>query len=205
MVRNRQERNPGLTRRSVIATAGAFGLLGLCVPAPAATRASRDPVARYMTRVAARLQTAARKASPSAFLSVLRRHADVPGIALYSLGRYRSHLRSSRRRSYYNGVAKLVANYFADQTRQYKVVKVEMGDRSWRAGKHYMIDSKVTLKSGSQYRVRWRLVRRRNGFKVIDVRVVGFWLRGLLRSEFERFMKKRGGNIRALLAALARQ
>lgn len=205
MVRNRQARNPGLTRRGVIAVAGAFAVLGLGGPAVSATRASRDPVARYMTRVAARLQSAARKSSPSAFLSVLRNHADVPGIALYSLGRYRSHLRSSRRRSYYNGVAKLVANYFADQTRQYKVVKVEMGDRSWRAGKDYMIDSKVTLKNGSQYRVRWRLVRRRRGFKVADVRVVGFWLRGLLRSEFERFMKKRGGNIRALLAALARQ
>ena len=163
----RQENRLGMTRRGLIAgVASAAVLCGFGTPVVA--RTTKDPVVRYMNRVALRLQRAAKASSSKAFLSVVRLHADVPGIALYSLGRYRGNLKRSRRKAYYRGVSRLVANYFADQNKQYRVVKVEMGEKSWRSGKAHMIDSKVTLKNGSRYTIRWRLVRRGKRFKVAD-------------------------------------
>lgn len=202
--RTRREIRVGISRRRLIGCAAAAGLI--CrVSTPVAAQATKDPAVRYMNRVAVRLQRAAKTSSPKAFHSVVRLHADVPGIALYSLGRYRGDLKRDRRKAYYRGVSRLVANYFADQNKQYRVVKVEMGDKSWRSGKDHMVDSKVTLKNGSRYTIRWRLVRRGKRFKVADVRIVGFWLTTFLRSEFERYVSKRNGNLRALLTALARQ
>ena len=163
----------GMTRRGMVA--GITAATVLCgFGAPVVARTTKDPIVRYMNRVALRLQRAAKASSSKAFLSVVRLHADVPGIALYSLGRYRGNLRRNRRKAYYRGVSRLVANYFADQNKQYRVVKVEIGDKSWRSGKAHMIDSKVTLKNGSRYTIRWRLVRKGKRLKVADVRIVGF-------------------------------
>ena len=200
----RQETRCGISRRGLIAGVAAAGLL-LGIGAPVVARTAKDPIVRYMNRVALRLQRAAKASSPKAFLSVVRLHADVPGIALYSLGRYRGDLKRNRRKAYYRGVSRLVANYFADQNKQYRVIKVEIGDKSWRSGKAHLVDSKVTLQNGSRYTIRWRLVRKGKRLKVADVRIVGFWLTRFLRSEFERYVSKRGGKLRALLAALARQ
>ncbi len=197
-------RHLNLTRRELLCLSAATGALALTGLNPGSASAASDPVVRYMNKVATRLQKAARQASPPAFLQVIRKHADTPSIATYSLGRYRSGLKRSRRRTYYNGVARLIAHYFAEQTKQYRVEKFEMGDRTWQEGKYYFIDSTVTLTSGSRYTVRWKIIKSGRRHKIADVRVLGRWLTRLLRKDFEDFVSSRGDNVSALLAALKR-
>jgi hypothetical protein len=46
---------------------------------------------------------------------MINRHADVPAIALYALGPYRSELKRSQQRHFFRGVGMFIARYFADQ------------------------------------------------------------------------------------------
>lgn len=135
-------RESGLTRRDALRMGSAAGLLGVTGLWPGRAAAAQDPIVKYMTKVATRLQKAARQASPPAFLKVIRKHADTPSIATYSLGRYRSGLRRSRRSAYYNGVARLIAYYFAEQTKQYRVKKFEMGSKTWQEGKFHSLTAR---------------------------------------------------------------
>ncbi|MGI9413107.1 MAG: ABC transporter substrate-binding protein [Hyphomicrobiales bacterium] len=195
----RHERNE-ISRRRLLAGAAAVLCLGLPGTEPA--NAAADPIVRFMKKVKAPLLNAARTASSKQFLSVIRTHADVSGIALYSLGAYRAGLARSHRRRYYRGVARYMSRYFALMSQQYRVVKAEVSGKSWRRGDAHYIDTKVFLSDGSAYAVRWELKRAGKGYKITNVRVLGFWLAWFQRKIFQEFIRKRGGSVKALVTAL---
>ena len=132
-----------------------------------------------------------------------QRHADVPDIALYSLGQYKTRLPAGQRDLYYRGVATFMSRYFADQSREYRVAKYELGEpRS--DDKDVLISSKVFLITGAAYSVTWRLSPRGKGYKVTDAKVLGFSLVYMQRGLFTSFLSKRNGDIGQLVAALNR-
>ena len=184
-----------------------LGLLGLLLAGFAllwstASQGASDRPAAFMNRVAKQLVAASKTGSPHAMAQVIRVHGDVRDIGLYSLGAYKNRLPSARRASYYDGVARFMARYFMAQSRTYKIARIQVFSPSRRAEWGHKVDSRVTLKDGSAYRVRWLVVRRGKGFKVRDVSVLGFWLTPFQRDLFEGYISKNGGNVRALLAAL---
>ena len=190
-----------ITRRRLLAGATAVlctGLVGT-LPADAAT----DPVVRFMTKVKKPLLNAARTASSKQFLSVIKTHADVSGIALYSLGPYQAGLARSHRKQYYRGVARYMSRYFALMSQEFRVQKAELRGKSWRKGDSYYIDSQVYLSNGASYAVRWELKKGgKRGYKITNVRVLGFWLAWFQRKIFLDFIRKRGGSVKALVTAL---
>ena len=192
----------GTIRRSTV-----VGLLGVLVVGFAllwttASQGASDRPAAFMNRVAKQLVAASRTGSPYALAQVIRVHGDVRDIGLYSLGAYRRRLPAARRDSYYDGVARFMARYFIAQSRTYRIARIQVFSPSRRADWGYKVDSRVTLKDGSAYRVRWLVVRRGRGFKVRDVSVLGFWLTPFQRDLFESYIRKNGGRISALLSAL---
>ena len=104
-----------ITRRRLLA--GATALLCTGVRASFPADAATDPVLRFMTKIKKPLLNAARTASSKQFLSVIKTHADVSGIALYSLGPYQAGLARSHRKQYYRGVARYMSRYFALMSR----------------------------------------------------------------------------------------
>ena len=66
------------------------------------------------------------------------------------------------------------------------------------------VDSKITLKSGETYDIRWKLVREGQTFKVRDAQVVGFWMTSFLDNLFQNYISENGNNPRALVMALNR-
>jgi len=191
----------GITRRRLLTGATALFCAGLSgtIPAEAAT----DPVRRFMTKVKKPLLNAARTASSKQFLSVIKTHADVSGIALYSLGPYQAGLARSSRKQYYRGVARYMSRYFALMSQEFRVTKAELTGKSWKKGPSYYIDSKVFLSNGTSYAVRWeRKKGGKRGYKITNVRVLGFWLAWFQRKIFLDFIRKRGGSVKALVTAL---
>jgi ABC-type transporter MlaC component len=187
-----------MTRRGFAALAAAAVLIPLPLDA-----AAEHPSMIYMRKVAKDLLHAHRQGTISSFLRVITRHADVSGIALYSLGQYRSKLSSGQRARYYRGVATFMARYFADQSRVYPVAKYELG-AAQSDGDEIVIPSKVFLMSGRTYTVSWRLAWRGKGYKIKDARVLGFSLVTLQRGLFSSYITKRNGDVNALVAALDR-
>ena len=191
----------GLARRAVVrllagwiaVVATAFLALG---PAAAETPAA------YMQRVANELIAAQRSGSTSMFASVLRNHADVPWLGAYSLGTYARAMPAADKPTYYNGMINFIARYAAKESAKYAVANAVVTGLAGESQEGAEIDTRVTLRSGESYDVRWLLVRRGAGFKVRDAQVVGFWMSPFLKKLFEGYIEENGGNTRALVVAL---
>jgi ABC-type transporter MlaC component len=191
-----------------------FGLTCVLLAAPVVTpsasaasaRASTriHPAVRYLQKAASELLKAQQRGTTKSFSSVLARRADVAAIADYSLGRYRSALPRSKRPLYYRGVRTFMARYFADQSRKYRIVKTAIDKTPRKDGKDLMVNSKIWLASGSTYTVVWRLAKRRKSWRITDVKVLGFSLAFLQRGIFYKYLRKKNGDVNALVAALNR-
>ena len=196
MSKTRPPLSVALTRRAALA-----GLaVALATPAFAA---GEDAAVTYMQKVAKDMLAAHRQGTVASFKRAILRHADVPGIADYSLGQYRSKLSPAQKQAYYSGTATFMARYFADQSRDYVVSKYEIGEAD-TSGEDINVDTKVYLLNGQSYTVVWRLGKRGAGFKVEDAKVLGFSLTYLQRGIFTSFLSKRDGDVAQLVAALNR-
>lgn len=195
MSETRAHRKSGLTRRAAL-----FGLAAVAAtPALAADSAALT----YMRKVAKDMFSAHRQGTVAAFKRAILRHADVPTIADYSLGQYKSKMPAGQKQAYYTGTVNFMARYFADQSREYTVSKYEIGQTD-EDGKDVSVQTKVFLMSGQSYTVVWRLGKKGSGFKVEDAKVLGFSLIYLQRGIFTSFLSKRSGDVAQLVAALNR-
>jgi phospholipid transport system substrate-binding protein len=172
------------------------------LPGPMATAAAEHPAVARMRVVAADLLATQRDGSAAAYYKMINRHADVPSIALYALGTYRPELKRSQRDSFFRGVGMFIARYFADQARSYTVAKAEISPSVRTDADEVLVHSKVTLTSGANYTVVWRLADAGKGYRIRDVQVLGFSLRYLQRSMFQSYIARRGGTFQALYVAL---
>ena len=192
-------------RSSNLAPTIGFCLLVLVVAFPGVARA--DKPAAFMKQAGLQLIAAARSRSHDTLANVIRLYSDLPDIGLFSLGNYRKHLPSSRRSSYYDGVARFMARYFIGQAKQYPVAKFQVNTQSGKLEWGYEVESLVTLTSGTTYTLRWHVVPRKGGYKVRDVSIVGVWISPISmvaqqKDLFEDYIRNNGGKITALLAAL---
>jgi len=190
-----------LSRRHFVAIATAAAAIGMGATDAAASNS--NAAVRFMKRVVADLMAAQRDGRVVAYYRVISRRADLPAIALYSLGRYRSKLPHSKRRAFYHGVGAFMARYFAGQSKDYRVVKADFTDSPRRDGDTTLVDSTLTLASGSTYHVVWRLVHHQSGFRISDVRVLGFSLVYLQKRLFQSYIWEKG-SLEALVSALTR-
>lgn len=197
-----------MTSRRTLLTAALALIMGTALTpfpgAEAAKKSARHPAVKQMEKVADELIKAQRTGTISGFSNVIRRHADVPEIANFSLGRYRSKLPKSKRSAYYRGVQRFMARYFANNSKKYRVVKAIINPTVTPNGKDVYVDTKVKLQSGATYNVRWRLAKRRGRYKITDVKVLVFSLVTQQRALFYNFLSKKKGDVNALVFALNR-
>jgi phospholipid transport system substrate-binding protein len=189
-----------LSRRAFIKVGASLALTGLAGTAAFAGDPNHPSVA-FMKRVGRDLLEAHRQGTVDAFLNVIQRYADVPEIALYSLGQYKTNLGAGQRPRYFRGVAVFMSRYFADQSREYRVAKYEVGDAE-TDGKDILVSSRIYLMSGQTYSVTWRLVWRNKSYKVADAKVLGFSMIYMQRSIFTSYLSKRKGDLLQLMSAL---
>ncbi len=166
--------------------------------------AAAETATAYMQRVANELVTASRSGSTLQFAAVIRNHADVPWLGLNSLGSYARTLPAADRPTYYNGMVNFIGKYAAKEAPKYPVASAVIAGQAGETKEGIEVDSRVTLKSGESYDVRWLLVRRGSGYKVRDAQVVGFWMSPFLKNLFENYISENGGNPKALVVALNR-
>lgn len=165
--------------------------------------AADHPAINFTRKVANDLLAANRSGTITSFARVLRRHADIPGISIYSLGKYQRFLRSSQNKRYYNGVTAFMARYFADQTRRYRIAKAQVLDAKKTKNSEIAVNTLVTLRSGTKYTVQFLVRPKGRSFKVTDVKVsvpiLGFVsLTYQQRGIFQKFLVKKGGDRRAV-------
>ncbi len=189
-----------LSRRAFI-KAGAV-VATAAIGGRAAVAGEKDhPSVAFMRKVGKDLLEAHRQGTVNAFLGVIQRYADVPEIALYSLGQYKANLGAAQRPRYFRGVAVFMSRYFADQSREYPIAKYEVGEAT-TDGKDVTVSSRIFLMSGQTYTVNWRLVWRNKSYKVADAKVLGFSMIYMQRGIFTSYLSKRKGDLFQLMTAL---
>jgi phospholipid transport system substrate-binding protein len=166
--------------------------------------AHAESAATYMQRVSNELVAAQRAGSVSAFSSVLRRHMAVPSIGLTALGPHAATLPKSERPAFYNGMINFIAKYSAKEAPKYPVASAVVVGQGEETAGGATVDSRITLRSGESYDIRWKLVRSDQSFKVRDAQVVGFWMTSFLDNLFQNYISENGNNPRALVMALNR-
>ena len=182
----------------------ACGLLLALAHAPA--QAQDLKAAQFMQKVAAELISANRAGSRGAVEKTIRKYAAINIIASYSLGTYAAKLPRNKRGAYKKGMLKFMSRYFVTQSKNYKVASAKiLGPGKPGENNLTMVDTRVTLKDGSTYDVRWALIKRRGSYKIRDAQVVGFWLTPFQRNLFRDYVRENGGNVDALVFALNSQ
>lgn len=187
-----------------IRSASWLAVLFVCFAGVSATGARAESPAVYMQRVQNELMYAQRQGGISAYANVLRRHMDVPNIGLTALGPHARTLPKADRPAYYNGMINFIAKYAATQGPKYIVTSaVVTGQGPGDAG-GTNVDSHITLSDGSGYDIRWLVMKTKEGYKVRDAQVVGFWMTTFLDDLFQNYITENGNNPRALVLALSR-
>jgi len=178
------------------------------VEVPAAARPSSakssDPAVVFMEQVARDLLAGARTQSPILLANAVKRYGDVNYIGSYSLGTYRAKLSQADRPNYLNGMVRFIGRYAATQAPKYPVAKYEIISPSIQGGSGLMVDSRITLRDGSTYDVRWLLQKYGNTYRVRDAMVYGFWMTPFLKSLFETYIGENGGDVKSLVVVLNR-
>lgn len=173
----------------------------LLVVAPA--RAA-EPAIEFMKQASRDLIAAAKSGSEQAFIDAIQKYGHVPAIGLYALGKYKVQLQAEERTSYYTGVVRFIARYAAQEAPKYQVSHAEIVSPPVRDERALYVDSRVYLKDGQMYEVRWLLVPQGNTFRIRDAQVMTFWMSPFLQTLFENYIGENGGNPRALVIALNR-
>jgi phospholipid transport system substrate-binding protein len=199
--RNQEKRvEMTVTRRQFAFTAACF--LGLAVAAPQIAMASSAAEA-YVNQVGNGVIQAANSGSVDRFRSLLSQNADIPSIALFSLGQYRSNLPEGSRQEYYRLVEHSISSVFAAHTSKLagKTLTVS-GSRS--APDSVIVASRLEEPGGRAIPVLWRVVQRGGGYKIFDVNVDGVWLANTQRTSFTSVLQRNNGSVEALMQHLRR-
>jgi phospholipid transport system substrate-binding protein len=183
------------TRRQFIVSAACF--LGLAAVAPQLALASTAAQA-FVNQVGNGVIAAADSGSVDRFRALLRQHADIPSIALFSLGQYRSNLSDAQRAEYYRLVERSISTVFAAHTSKLKGRTLNVSG-SRNHSDSIIVASRLDQPGGRSIPVLWRVVQRGGGYKIFDVSVDGVWLANTQRTSFTSVLQRNNGRVEALI------
>lgn len=137
----------------------------------------------------------------SRFVSLLQRHSDIRGIALFSLGTYQKQLPSSERGKYFELVIRYAAGFFAYYVDDFAGTGFDVKSSKPR-GKSIEVESSIVYDGGRTAPVRWSVVKTGSGYRVNDVNVRGIWLSLQMQQQFTSVLKRNRGDFQALFKYL---
>lgn len=134
----------------------------------------------------------------------LRRLLDagfhLPAIGRFVLGTHWANASQQERREYGSLFADYVAATYLRRLDSIGEANLTFGTaRFLKDGDLAVIASRVARSGQSDMRVDWRLKRTRGGWRILDVVVEGVSMALTLRAEFDAVIRKRGGQLPALL------
>jgi phospholipid transport system substrate-binding protein len=167
-------------------------------------QAAADPAVQFMERVSRELQSAARSRSPQAMQSAVSRYGDNQALGLYALGDYRNKLEAADREPFVSGMVRFIGRYAATEAPKYPIASVKFAPEARKAKYGIVVDSTITLQTGSTYEVSWLLVKYGSNYRIRDAQAVGFWMSPFLKKLFEDYIAQNGGSVKALVQVLQR-
>jgi phospholipid transport system substrate-binding protein len=190
-----------VSRRAFLSAA--VGLVAGTALVHAPTDALADQRAEaFVASIGNSVLAAARAASESQFRAIMRKSADIPTIANYTLGRYRSRLQPNQRKEFYSLFENYIARVFVSNASKIAGTSLKITGSQARSDS-VIVSSEVEFGGGRPpMPVLWRLVKSGGGYKIFDISVQGVWLAGLTQQSFVSVVSKNNGDITSLISFL---
>ena len=149
-------------------------------------------------------KTLTEKERQQKFRKLLNSYFDINGIGKWALGRYWRKTSKSERLEYLVLFENLIINTYANRFSQYTKEKLTVKSSS-RRGKFALVKSQINGGKEKPIRIEWRVISPDGNYKVFDIIVEGVSLLRTQRSEFSSVIRRNGGKISGLLAALRKK
>jgi phospholipid transport system substrate-binding protein len=154
----------------------------------------------YVHKLSNSVLHAANSGQKARFRSLMRRHADIRTIGMFSLGQYARKLPAQQRGQYYRLVENWIAKTFISYSRGLNGQKFKVLGSSQRGKRIVLVKSKIVGGGGAA--VKWRLTRTNGGYRVSDVNISGVWLSILMKSKFVAKLSRHNGDFNKLFTYL---
>lgn len=162
----------------------------------------RDFVELIGTKIVQLLQEKgiSRQEQETRYRQILDEHFDMPAIAAYTLGRYKSKLSGAELEEFVKLFTDLTVQYYVDQFSQYKNQTLKLKNRENKKGPYLVVDSYIEQKEGKNIEVQWLIKKRGGNLAVYELIVEGVGLRNTKRNIYSSTLRVSG--IEALMKNL---
>ena len=195
----------GFTRG--LAIVGAVALVALGAPRPAVAAGPGDPAvfvrdfsAQAVSVLADRSLSGAHR--ERAFRELLTTGFDVKAISRFVLGRYWRRATEAEREEFTGLFEDLIVATYSRKFSDYSGQTLKVEAIREENDKMAAVASRILRRTGESIRIDWRLLRRRESWRIVDVVVEGMSMVLSQRSEYAAVIKNDGGRIQGLLAKL---
>ena len=195
----------GFTRG--LAAVAAVLLLAAAGPRPATAAETGDPAAFVRHFGAQAIAVLADKGlagaqREQAFRGLLTADFDIKTIGRFVLGRYWRQATETERAEYGRLFEDLIVATYARRLASYAGEGLKVEGVRQRDGKSALVASRFLRAEGEPIRLDWRLLRRGDTWRIVDVVVEGMSMALSQRSEFKAVIRGNGGRVEALLEKL---
>ena len=149
-------------------------------------------------------KTLTEKERQQKFRKLLNSYFDINGIGKWALGRYWRKTSKSERLEYLVLFENLIVSTYANRFSQYTKEKLTVKGSSSR-GKFALVKSQINGGKEKPIRIEWRVIFPDGNYKIFDIVVEGVSMIRTQRSEFSSVIRRNGGKISVLLAALRKK
>lgn len=125
---------------------------------------------------------------------------DLPSIGRFVLGRYWRKASESDRDGFIRSFKDLTVLTWSDRFDEYSGQRLDfLGTQpAGKKGTQVFVKSRVLQSEGEPVEVIWRVKKKDNGFKIIDIVIEGASMTMTYRNEYASVLQNNGGNVAAL-------
>lgn len=137
------------------------------------------------------------------FTSLVMNSIDLNLISKFVLSKAWKNATNDEKERYMNAFKEYFVNSYSNKLNQYSGEKVKISGSS-EAGKYIIVESNV-IKEGMdnlQINISWRVIKKDNEFKIIDLNIEGISLVIAQREEFQSFLLNNDFNLNLLISKL---
>ncbi len=150
-------------------------------------------------------QDVSEEARSEKFERLFRKSFDVAALSRFVVGPYWRRATEEQRKEYQPLFADFIVATYARRFRQYSGETLTVDGERQASARDTIVSSRIDTPDGPAVRVDWR-VRTRNGdHRIVDVIVEGVSMAATQRDEFVSVIRRGGGGLETLIAALRKK
>ena len=141
-------------------------------------------------------------ARKQAFRRLLAKGFDIKTIGRFVLGRYWRKATEAERAEYVRLFEDTIVATYSRQLSSYAGEALKVGGVRQQDDKSALVASRILRQKGEPIQLDWRMLRRGDTWRIVDIVVEGMSMAVSQRSEFAAVIKGGGGRVEALLVKL---